>query len=272
MTEALFRAKQDMHVHTQLSLCSSDAGQNPAAILDWAVDRGLDTVCFTDHYWDAAIPGAIDWYRQQDRAHVDHIRDMLPGDTRGVQLLIGCETEYTGGSHVGISPPEAERMDFINLPFTHMHMVDFVRPSHIRSHRAVAALWLERFEQALALPLPWHKVAFAHISNLLGFDDQLEGILDLLPLDALRVLFDRCAELGAKVELNGSSLSMPAVKAHMDSHLRLFEIAGNCGCRFTLGSDAHHPANLTKLKAAEEVVTALGLREEHIFDPAELNR
>ena len=51
-----------------------------------------------------------------------------------------------------------------------------------------------------------------------------------------------------------------------DTVLRIFYIAKACGCKFYLGSDAHHPASLETAKARfERAVTLLDLTENDKF-------
>lgn len=259
---------QDLHVHTTLSLCSNDPDQNPGAIVAWAARRGIRTVCLTNHYWDETMPGGTHpFYQQQDTAHYEAIRTMLPVDNLGVRLLLGCETEYLGGPWLGLSPERAKRMDFINLPITHLHFEDFVRPRRYQTPAQVAQLWLERFDQALQLDLPWEKVNFVHLNFLLGFEGQHRAILEALPDEALAERFTRCAGQGAKVELNGSVFTHGIWAECPEQHLRMLSIARDCGCLFTFGSDAHHPQALDDVFANERAAELLGLSEAQIFNP-----
>ena len=60
----------DLHIHSELSLCSGDPAQTPKAILEYAEKYNLSTVCLTDHYWDESVPGASGWYKKQDYEHI----------------------------------------------------------------------------------------------------------------------------------------------------------------------------------------------------------
>ena len=50
-----FTYDHDLHIHSQLSGCSSDPEQNNERILQYAEENGLHTICLTDHFWDEAI-------------------------------------------------------------------------------------------------------------------------------------------------------------------------------------------------------------------------
>ncbi len=84
----------DMHVHTHLSICSRDKEQTPENILKIAKERGLKTVCITDHYWDEALPVNTKynwWYEKQNYSYVAQSLP-LPKDGE-VKMLFGCETD-----------------------------------------------------------------------------------------------------------------------------------------------------------------------------------
>ncbi len=264
------KIKQDMHIHTHLSSCSRDPEQNPKAIIEWAAQNGLDTICFTDHFWDETIPGASDWYKPQDLQHIEAIREQIPLSTLGVKVLVGCETEFIGGKTVGISRAVADKMDFINLPFDHFHMKDFVCPHTIKTVEQVAELWLIRFDEVLELDLPWHKIALAHCNDILGFKPQMKAIFEILLNDnkrELQRLFIRCATQGTKIEINTSVCSSPVWQDLFSYHKAFFSIAKDSGCLFTFGSDAHHPKALNNILPASSVAKRLGLEKHHIYQP-----
>ncbi|MBQ9543675.1 MAG: PHP domain-containing protein, partial [Clostridia bacterium] len=47
-----YAVDHDLHIHSQLSSCSSDPELTPERILAYAEQFGLKTVCVTDHFWD----------------------------------------------------------------------------------------------------------------------------------------------------------------------------------------------------------------------------
>ena len=63
----------DYHIHSHLSLCSKDPEQTNENILKYAKSRGLSSIVLTDHYWDSAVPGASNWYAQQNFDHISQI-------------------------------------------------------------------------------------------------------------------------------------------------------------------------------------------------------
>lgn len=89
-------------------------------------------------------------------------------------------------------------------------------------------------------------------------------VLDLLPSEKLIELFSKCAKLGVGIELNSSDMNFADNEA--DTVLRMFRIAKSCGCKFYMGSDAHHPKTLKAAKAIfERAIDALELTEDDKF-------
>lgn len=294
-----FSTAHDLHIHTRLSACCADETMTPQAILDYAVAHRYDCICITDHCWDAATPGASDWYRPQT---IEHIRRSLPlpecpatpvraevasaaafQKTRTapadhapcspakpatpVRFLFGCETEYCGEDRIGISRTAAEALDFLIVPLNHFHMEGFVRPASVQTPRAVAALFTERLEQLLRLDLPWSKVGLAHLTcPLLYTAGDVREVLTLLDPDRFLRLFEQVAARGAGIELNAGCFpnwnEAPALS------LQLYRWAKRAGCRFYCGSDAHSRAALDSVGAIlPEVARALELTGQDRFVP-----
>ena len=89
-----------------------------------------------------------------------------------------------------------------------------------------------------------------------GSTDSLKGLR--------KTLFTKAAQLGVGIELNQGDMSFADNEA--DIVLRMFRIARNCGCKFYLGSDAHHPDDFKGTKDVfERTVTLLGLTENDKF-------
>ena len=122
-----FPIDHDMHCHTCLSSCSGDAAQSVQALLEHARRCGYTLQCVSDHLWDSLVPGSSNWYAPQDIGHVK--RNLpLPHEDQ-VRLVFGCETEFCGGTKLGLDPRNYDQFDFIVIPPNHFHMKDFVRPS-----------------------------------------------------------------------------------------------------------------------------------------------
>lgn len=261
-----FAIDHDLHIHSQLSECSSNPQQTPERILQYAGENGMHTVCLTDHYWDSAVPGPSDWYAPQNDAW---IRQALPLPRReGIRFLFGCETEMRADLTLGISRGRMDEFDLILIPTTHLHMTGFViTKADAASLERRVQLWVERLDALLGMDLPFRKIGIPHLTCSLCRPGSRAGYLEmmsLLPEKEMHRLFDKAAAVGVGIELNSDDMRFTPEEA--DTVLRPYRIAKECGCKFYLGSDAHAPRDLD---AARDIFTRavalLDLKEEDKF-------
>ena len=261
---------QDYHIHTFLSSCSADPEQTPERILQYAHDEGLKEVCITDHLWDAAVPGASDWYAPQDIAHVKESLP-LPEDPE-VRMYFGCETDMDKDFRLGLAEEHFDVFDFIIVPTTHLHMLGFtISDEDWGDLSRRRTLVVERLDQLLEGNYPFHKMGLAHMTCSLaaGYDNSWENHIKLfqeIPDRVYEDQFKRAAKVGIGIELK------TPINKYTDEEreliLRPYRIAKDCGCRFYYGSDAHHPKSF--LNAASEHATwvrELCLTEKDRFRP-----
>jgi len=255
-----FVIDHDLHIHSHLSLCSGDAAQNKDAILAYGVKNGLKTLCITDHMWDPAVPGAekFGFYANQPYERTCESLPLPQAD--GVKFLFGCETDQKMDKAIGVSPAVMEKLDFIIIPTTHMHMGGFT----VRGDESVeerAKLWCDRFEAVLDMDLPFHKIGIAHLTCCLIHDGHHYEVLSAIPDSEYHRLFAKAAAKGVGIELNFPSLEL--TDETRDIELKPYRIAKEEGCKFYLGSDAHHPADLASaMENFENIITLLDLTEE----------
>ena len=260
----LFPVDHDMHCHTHLSLCSLDPTQSVENILAFAKAHGYTMQCITDHLWDSLVPCESSFYRPQNIEHVSESLP-LPVDDQ-VKLIFGCETEYCGGTKLGLHPSNYDKFDFIVIPPNHYHMKGLVRPHDCDSEEKIASLLVTRLEELSQMDLPWHKVGIAHITCSLIFKegDQYK-VYESVDEKRYRAVMRRFATLGAGLEINLSCFA-PDWREHESAMLRLYRLAGEEGCKFYLASDAHHPDELSVVpERAPEVIRLLGLTGEDRF-------
>ena len=250
--------RQDLHIHTHLSSCSRDPLQTPANILEKAEELQLDQICLTDHFWESSMPGASVWYKSQNMQHIRESLIEMPDSLGGVEIFFGCETEYAGGNLIGISYQTASELDFVLVPISHFHMEGFVRPPDVRTAKEVADLWMERYRGFLDLDLPWTRIGLAHVLNCCIGEIETE-FLSYLMREPLAELFTETAEKGIAMEINGSSLFDGAAA---EMHLELYGVMKECGCRFTMGSDAHGLERMSTINKAFEFAEILGLDDD----------
>ncbi len=261
-----YQIDHDLHIHSQLSLCSNDPEQNPARILQYARENGLKHICITDHFWDETTVKNNDWYDPQNFAHVCSALP-LPQE-KGTAFHFGCEADINRDFILGISKERLACFDFIIIPTTHLHM--FSLPEDDAGCRQRADLYIGRLAALLTMDLPWHKIGIAHLAcSLMAPGGELHRVLSLISEETLMQLFTRAAGLGVGIEINADDFNFQNKSSqNIDQILRLFGIAKQAGCKFYLGSDAHHPASLDRAVGIfESAISALGLQESDKFLP-----
>lgn len=169
---------------------------------------------------------------------------------------------------VGIPAARFDEFDFIIIPTTHLHMTGFtISNEDAESNERRAQLWVERLDALLHKSLPFGKIGLAHlVCGLIKRESREEylNVLSLIPDAEMERLFTMAAELGCGIELNQSDMSFGDDEA--DVVLRPFRIAKSCGCKFYLGSDAHHPTQFKKSKGIfERAIDMLALSESDKF-------
>ena len=258
-----FQIDHDYHIHSVLSSCSRDPEQSTQRILQYAKDKGLKEICITDHYWDSAVEGASGWYAPQNFDHISQAKPLPQAE--GIRFLFGCETEMDKFMTVGMPLSRFDDFDFVIIPTTHLHMTGFtLSKKDAESNARRAELWVERLDKLFAQPLPFKKIGIAHLAcPLLNKKSRQEYIemLDMIPTADMERVFTKAAELGCGIELNRADMGFR--EGEKDSVLRMFRIAKRCGCKFYLGSDAHHPAGMdTSTPVFEKAIDLLGLTED----------
>ena len=268
-----YKIDHDLHIHTYLSECSQDPKQTPKYILEYAKKNGLNTVAVTDHYWDGAVPTPSNWYRPQN---FDNLAKCLPlPSSEGIKFLFGCETDMNWDFTIGIPKERFDDFGFIIVPTTHLQMSEFtIHPEDAESDEARARLWVERFDKLLSADLPFYKTGVAHlacplINNGARDREKYLSTLDLIPSGEMERLFAKAKEVGIGIELNKADMRFSDSEA--ERVLRMFRIAKWQGCKFYLGTDAHHPKNFENAKEIfERAINMLGLEESDKFEVCKL--
>ena len=261
-----FRVDHDMHIHSQLSACSSDPEQNVQNILQYALDNQLNTIVLTDHYWDNTVPGASNWYKPQDFDWISKSKPLPQHES--CRFLFGCETDMDRFGVIGVPESRFDDFDFIIIPTTHLHMPGFTRlEEDSDTVEKRAKVFIRRFEQFLGQNVPYHKIGLAHITCplIMPKDDDYVRVLDCVSDQTFAELFAGCAEKGCGVEIN-VPLRQLTDEAIRESCLRPYRIAKEQGCKFYFGSDCHHLKDFEgvcdKFRLAVDI---LGLTEENQF-------
>jgi Histidinol phosphatase and related hydrolases of the PHP family len=253
-----FSCTHDYHLHTHLSACCHDEKLTPQFIADFAKAHQYKGVCVTDHVWSRDVAGASSWYAPQD---ISHIQENLPlPQLADLPFFFGCETEYIGGSKLGLTKENMDAFDFVVIPVNHMHQIGFVRPPEITAVKDIAELVTARLEQLLDLPLPFHKIGIAHLTcSLMHREGDVAEVIECMDTERLKRIFDMLAKKGAGIELNAAS-SFNGYDENPEAYLRLYRLARDAGCLFYCSSDAHKCVELEGVeKKLPRIVQALGL-------------
>lgn len=260
-----YKLDHDLHIHSNISACSSDENQTPERILKYAEENGFTKICLTDHFWDERVEGPNGWYQPQNYEHISKARP-LP-QTDNVDFLFGCETEMRHDFVLGISKERFDEFDFVIIPTTHLHFNGFtITEQESVSYKTRANTWVRRLDAVLSMDLPFHKIGIPHLTVGL-IAPQREQYLEVvkeIPENEMHRLFKQAAKVGVGIELNSSVLAFP----DEDERLALlpYRIAKECGCKFYCGSDAHCEGHLSYAKSRfERAVDLLGLTENDKF-------
>lgn len=262
-----FKIDHDYHIHSQLSSCSSDPAQTKERLLQYAKENGLKKICVTDHFWDGKVPGASDWYKPQNYEHSAQILPLLQDEQ--VEFYFGCETDMDKYFTLGIDKSAFDNFSFIIVPTTHLHMSGFTIDPEDETLEGRKRLYIRRLKELLKMDLPFYKMGLAHptcTTIAQNFEDHIK-VVDMIEDETYESLFSEVAQRGMGVELNIMRI-FDYTPEELEKIMRPYRIAKQCGCKFYLGCDAHHPEQLDAAKKKfEYIIELLDLTEEDKFRP-----
>ena len=254
--------KHDLHIHTSLSSCAKPTALAADYIVR-AKEMGLNTIAFTDHMWDSAVPGASKWYEPQNYEHICRLKAELPAADPSLKILFGCETECIMDGTVGISEEVASQLDILLVPHSHTHMKNFTIPAELREDDATHGLYLvKHFMHIIESPVAKYVTVIPHPFVAVGCPTA-QNVLNTIPASALEECCRAAAEKNIALEINTSCFSrMNEEEIRSCAYVRLCEIARQAGCRFTAGSDSHDICAMDTLPKAEIFARAAGITED----------
>lgn len=255
---------QDLHIHTHLSPCGDCPESTIAAYKKEARAFGVTTLGITDHFREAGIPGGNAWYDKLDFNHISRIRAEIAGDPdRDVRVLFGAEAEYSPEIRdIAISEEHAKELDFFIVPHSHTHVI---MPVEYRAdHNRHIDFMITAFHDITESKLAKYVTAIAHPFEAGACSDKQDGILELISDDQFRDCFRKAAEKDIAVEINLGTLTARAPRYRESRFFRMFEIARDCGCKFTFGSDSHRPKHFSSITQGYAWAALLGLTDQDI--------
>lgn len=253
---------QDLHVHTELSSCAKrDAF--PQTFLDLCPALNIHTIGFSNHLWDAQVPGASRWYEPQDMDHILKIKEQLPEPDDSLRILIGCEAEFLGGTHVSLSVKNAKKLDYALISASHFHMEGFVRPKEVQTPDQIRELLLQRFIEAAALDLGI-PTGIAHPFCPHGWRKCEQEVLSGISDADYRVCLSLAAKNRKSIEIHAITLGNHLAQDENGfsiEYMRMLKTARQCGCTFHLGSDAHTAESLKIHAQLVAIAKACGITD-----------
>lgn len=255
----------DMHLHTNISICSTDPEQIPENILKHAQKYNLKTVVIADHFWDERVEGLRPhYYGIQNYEHITKYLPLPKAD--GVRLIFGCETDMNVDNVIGVHESRFDDFGFIVVPTTHWHLSEIIRDEVKPSNELRVKTWFEKLDALLDSNLPLHKTGLAHMvcRAIARGKPEYPMFLNMLPSDELERVFTKAAEKGLGIEVNAEDMKYDPEEE--DAILRIFKTAKACGCKFYLASDAHDIKHLDEsIQVFERAIDKIGLEESDKF-------
>lgn len=262
--------KHDFHIHTDRSLCAA----RDAYAVDYikkAKEMGLKKIGFADHFWDETYkPLDFIFYEPQNFSHVATVLDEIKSaDTDGIEVLFGCEAEYSHEHGVGITEECAEKFDYIIVPNSHTHktmQAEFAREQNKALHKE---FMVRAYYNIINSPVSKYILSMAHPFEAVCCPYDNTILKQMITDDEFKRMFDATAKKNIAVEIN-----IACFRKYTDENietaeeLRMFKIAKECGCKFTFGSDAHnvHDYDSYYTQKCEMMVNALEIKESDITD------
>ncbi|MGN1080466.1 MAG: PHP domain-containing protein, partial [Acutalibacteraceae bacterium] len=199
-----FKADHDYHIHSFISPCSSDAAQNPQTILEYGVNNGFSSLCLTDHAWDKNVECGCPNPWLSRGVDLDKIRENLPLPVSDkCRMYFGCETDMNRFGQIGITKAEAEKMDFIVLSVSHLHLSSFtVDPLVADDPKQYKDWYFSRLMRLFGLDLPLYKTGISHFTTNLVYKKSPSECIGSFTDEELHAVFENAAKNRMGVELN----------------------------------------------------------------------
>ena len=250
--------KYDLHVHTHLSSCAA----RDAFIKDYVAEAkriGLGLIGFSDHAWDAGVPGCSEWYRPQGYERLEARRAEAEGlDTGGLEVRFGAEGEFAR-LVLGITDEAKRFVDYIIVPNSHTHMHGFVISARDAADPKKHADYL--CESFIALCRHERRDLFCGIAHPMFPVASSEELREAVYANITDRQLEDCAKAAKKaglfLEVNYSSFaSIPPEKHGADCYFRFFRACVEQGCDFFTGSDTHSVPRLAERTETREKLLA----------------
>ena len=266
------KVTHDFHIHTDLSICA-----NETATLDnyigIAKKLGLKKIGISNHFWDSKIPGVNEFYDIQDYDHVAQIRPEIDkaNAKEDIKIYFGCECEYDPVHRdVAVTEETAEKFEYILIPNSHTHLT--MPREYYEPYQKHIDFMIQGYEDIINSKVSKYITAVAHPFCAICCPYDREILINMIPDDTFKRLFDQTANKGIAFELNVDYMAKYK-KSYEEiaeaAHIRMFRLAKEMGCKFIFGSDAHSTTeHETYEQLTQAFVELLDLKETDLADIA----
>lgn len=251
----------DFHMHTAFS---TDSDAEVCSMLDSALDKGLKTVCITDH-WDEDFPerygepGEI-LFRFDPETYFSRLEEVKASYAGRLEVRIGVE--------LGLQPHLGDfyRKLTGDYPFDFvigsLHLVEGTDPYYgeLRETYEDAQIYQKAFEETLRCLKKIDTFdVLGHIDYVVRYGkEQAREYSYMQYREILDEILKKVIESGKGIELNtaGWKYGLDFCHPHPDVLRRYRELGGEI---LTVGSDGHRPEHVAyDFKRAEEVLRTCG--------------
>lgn len=250
----------DFHIHTVWSHCAS-RDNTVANLIEEAALLNLDTIAFTDHYFQDIFQGWV-LYENRNQVMIEATRQSLTEvQSDKVNVLVGCEADCLGVGKFTISEEVAKTLDMVSLSPTHFHTLRR-EEQNLMSDQKKANMIVEW--TLPALHLPWvHIMPHPLWVPVHGLGNH-ELFIDLMNEKDLIEMGELSIKNKIAMEINLNSLSYEDYQRPMR---RVIELWREMGVMFSRGSDAHSLDALDKDNIEDDVLVSYDLEPQHFITP-----
>lgn len=259
--------RADVHMHSSFS---SDSEASPEQMILGAIAKGLEVICFTDHY----DKDSMEWGSEDIFDPESYFRTLVPLKWKYKEKL-----EVRIGVELGLRPYLGEHYKELveRYPFDmvigSVHSVPYKRVNgeDIYTDPAAGRLFRDRTDEEayrLILETTLENVRTLSDYDVLGHLDYVvryganrekeysyQRFADIID-EILRTLIEK--EKGLELNMAGLKYGLPFAHPHLDILKRYRELGGEI---ITVGADAHKPEHIAyDFHKASEILKACGFK------------
>ena len=235
-----------------------------------AKELSLEKIAITNHMWDSSIlkwnhsiESQKEFYTVQDADYILSVKDEIKNNSSNdLKILFGCEAEYCFEKRrPAISVEVAEQMDVLLVPNSHTHLAmpsDFYEP-----HRKHIEFMIDAFMDTVNSDVAKYITAIPHPFMAVACPYDNRDLLNEITEDDFKRCFDAAAQKGIALELNPNFLRNKTLsEIYTDPILRMYRLGKECGCKFTVGTDAHSEKGYDNFEKIYIMTSLLELKSE----------